>query len=220
MKSSPDKAKGKLFRDLHRATKDKRVLEAMAKVPREDFIPEETRHLAYEDIALPIGEGQTISQPFMVAVMTSALQLMGYEKVLELGTGSGYQAAVISHLLHQGSLLSVEKLSVLARSAEARLRTLGCSNVTVRLSKPELGFREEAPFDAILVTAASPGLPLPLVEQMAPGGRLVIPIGTLEEQQLVRVIKTDEGNSIKALGSCRFVPLIGRDAWSEHVRQL
>ena len=216
MKSDIQKPRRKLLQRLGREISDERVLRAMAEVPREEFLPEGSRHLAYDDIALSIGSGQTISQPFMVALMSSVLSLAGDEKVLEVGTGSGYQAAVLSHLLPRGTVVTVERVSALARSAEERLRSLGYANVAVREAGRELGCREQGPFDAVLVAAASPRLPTALLGQLRRGGRLVIPIGSLEEQELVKATKTDEGTSIQVLGGCRFVPLVGQDAWPEY----
>lgn len=218
MKSDVQKPKGKLLHHLGREISDQRVLRAMAEVPREEFVPEESRHLAYDDVALSIGGGQTISQPFMVALMSSALSLAGYEKVLDVGTGSGYQAAVLLNLLPRGTAVTVERVPGLATSAGERLRALGYDNVKVRRAGVELGCREEGPFDAVLVAAAAPRLPAALLGQLRRGGRLVIPIGALEEQELVKATKTDEGASIEVLGSCRFVPLVGQDAWPENSR--
>ncbi len=147
--------------------------------------------------------------------MTAALELRGNEKVLEVGTGSGYQSAILSQLAPQGRVYTVERVAVLASSAEERLRSMGYDNVTVTIAGAALGLPEGAPYDAIIVTAASPSLPPPLLAQMSLGGRLVIPIGNLTDQELVKVIRTDEGHVVKMLGPCRFVPLIGRDAWSE-----
>ena len=215
MEGSMKREKRDLFRNLRREIRDEKVLSAMEQVPRELFIPPESRHLAYKDIPLPIGESQTISQPFMVALMTSALELRGRERVMELGTGSGYQAAVVSRLAPQGRVITLERIAGLARAAETLLRSLGYENVEVRTAVDSLGCPEEAPFDAILVTAASPRLPPELLEQMALGGRLVIPVGTLKEQELTRVLRTDEGHTVTMLGSCRFVPLIGEGGWPE-----
>ena len=187
----------------------------MERVPREAFVPSESRHLAYQDIALSIGQEQTISQPYIVALMTSSLGLRGGERVLEVGTGSGYQAAVLSNLVPNGHVVTVERIPVLAERARVKLRGLGCDNVDVRLEQGVLGCPEEKPFDAIIVTAASPALPHILMGQMTAGGRMVIPVGTRLQQELVRVLKTDEGPSVSLLGPCRFVPLIGPDAWPE-----
>ena len=206
-------AKKKLFSKLRKEMGDERVLSAMEQVPRELFVPADIRRLAYDDIALPIGEGQTISQPFIVALMTSALELKARDRVLELGTGSGYQAAILSTLVPQGRVLTFERLPSLAESAEALLRSLGCENVEVRTVGETLGCPEKAPFDAIIVTAASPNLPQSLLVQLALGGRLVIPIGSMAEQELTKVVRTDEGHTVRMLGPCRFVPLIGQGAW-------
>ena len=216
LKSDVQKPKRKLFQRLRREIRDERVLRAMAEVPREEFVPEQSRHLAYDDVALAIGSGQTISQPFMVALMSSVMSLAGDERVLEVGTGSGYQAAVLSNLLPQGAVVTVERFPSLARQAEERLRALGYDNVKVQEAGAELGCREEAPFDAILVAAAAPRLPAALLDQLRRGGRLVIPIGSLDEQELVKATKTDEGTSIAVLGGCRFVPLVGQEAWPEN----
>jgi protein-L-isoaspartate(D-aspartate) O-methyltransferase len=171
--------------------------------------------MAYADVALSIGLGQTISQPYIVALMTEALGLGGGEKVLDLGTGSGYQAAVLAELLPAGSVLSVELIPQLAERARSLLRELGYDNVDVRQAGPELGCPEQAPFDAIIVAAAAPRLPEALGEQLAVGGHMVVPVGTLAEQTLVHVLRTEEGISIKMLGPCRFVPLIGPGAFAK-----
>ena len=176
--------------------------------------------MAYKDVALPIGKGQTISQPYIIALMTSVLELRGTEKVLEVGTGSGYQAAVLSRLLPQGMVLTLERISRLARAAAATLDSLGYKNVEVRLADDRLGAPEDSPFNAIIVTAASPKLPQPLLAQMAVSGRMVIPVGPQKEQELMRVVRTSEGHTVNMLGPCRFVPLIGRDAWPENYEEL
>jgi protein-L-isoaspartate(D-aspartate) O-methyltransferase len=209
------KSKEALFRSLRRNLRAESILQAMAQVPRERFVPAESRHLAYLDLPLGIGEGQTISQPYIVALMTQALELRGDERVLEVGTGSGYQAAVLSLLVPQGSLVTVERVPVLADRASALLQELGYANVTVELAGPTLGCPGRAPFDAIVVTAAAPRLPESLVDQLAPGGRLVVPVGTLEQQELVQARRTGEGVSLRLLGPCRFVPLLGPEAFPE-----
>ena len=214
-KGSIERDRRDLFRSLRRKIGDEKVIDGMERVPREAFVPSESRHLAYKDIALSIGQEQTISQPYIVALMTSFLGLRGAERVLEVGTGSGYQAAVLSNLAPRGHVLTVERIPELAERARAELRRLGCGNVEVRIEGRVLGCPGEGPFDAIIVTAASPALPRALMDQMAVGGRMVIPVGTRLEQELVRVLRTDEGPSVSLLGPCRFVPLIGPDAWPE-----
>jgi len=210
-----ERAKRELFRHLRRELGDEKVLDAMEQVPRHLFVPEAHRRLAYEDMPLPIGQGQTISQPFIVALMTQALELQEGDRVLELGTGSGYQAAILAGLVPEGRVLSLERLPQLAHAARALLQALGYGNVEVRLAGETLGCPEEAPFDAILVTAGTPRLPASLLDQLAPGGRMVVPVGSLQEQELMKVLKTDEGHSVTHLGPCRFVPLIGGDGWKE-----
>ncbi len=204
-------AKRRLFEAIRKEISDERVLEAMQKVPRESFVPAESQHLAYEDIPLPIGHGQTISQPLMVAIMTQVLTLTSTDKVLEVGTGSGYQAAILAELA--AKVITVERISQLADSARALLHSLGYTNIEVRLAGSVLGCREEAPYDAILVSAGSPKLPRELLDQMALGGRLVIPVGSAREQELMKVVKSNDGYSVSTLGGCRFVPLIGPGAW-------
>jgi len=213
MSNEMAQAKKRLFDGLRLEIPGKEVLDVMESVPRELFVPEESRHLSYEDIPLPIGEWQTISQPYIVAVMTNALEIKNEDTALELGTGSGYQAAILSLLARK--VYSIERVASLVGKARALLTALGYSNVEVRLAGNELGCPEEAPFDAIIVTAASPRLPRVLLEQMAKGGRLVIPVGSQQEQGLVKVTRTDDGYSISNLGSCRFVPLLGKGAWDE-----
>ena len=202
------------MRSLRREIDDERVLDAMAEVPREHFIPEQLRRHAYEDRALPIGRDQTISQPLIVALMTQALKLRGDEKMLEIGTGSGYQAAILSKLARE--VVSVERIPELSQSAKKRLEELGCDNVCVLQVAEGLGMREEGPYDAIIVTAGAPSVPRSLVDQLAMGGRLVVPVGGRTRQQLVRATKTDRGVSLEKLGECRFVPLTAKkDGWPE-----
>jgi protein-L-isoaspartate(D-aspartate) O-methyltransferase len=194
-----------------RGVLDPRVLAAMAKVPRHRFIPRPLWEQAYSDYPLPIGEEQTISQPYIVALMTEALELAGPEKVLELGTGSGYQAAVLGEMAAE--VYTIERIPALARAAEQVLASLGYTNVHVIVADGTLGWAGQAPFDAILVTAGSPQVPPPLVDQLAMGGRLVIPVGDRYTQTLTRVRRTPEGLKHEYLGGCRFVKLIGRHGW-------
>lgn len=194
-----------------RGIHDLRVLEAMRSVPRHLFVPPELIWEAYDDNPLPIGEGQTISQPYMVAWMTELLRLKGEEKVLEVGTGSGYQAAILGRLARE--VWSVEKEESLARQAEERLRRLGLDNVRVVVGDGSRGLPEHAPYDAVMVTAGSPNIPQPLLEQLAEGGRLVIPVGPSSLQMLNLVIR--EGNDFRReeKGGCVFVPLVGKFGW-------
>ena len=192
---------------------DARVLRAMFAVPRHEFVPSESAPQAYTDQPLPIGEGQTISQPFMVAAMAAAMELNGIERVLEVGTGCGYQAAVISMLARE--VYTIEAHAARAEAARERLTRLGYANVQVRASDGTLGWPEAAPFDAILVTAAAPAVPPPLVDQLAEGGRLLIPVGTPEFQELRRLRKRGSALSKEVLYDCRFVPLLGRYGWRD-----
>jgi protein-L-isoaspartate(D-aspartate) O-methyltransferase len=190
---------------------DRRVLEAMDRVPREAFVPEDFRQSAWENIPLPIGYGQTISQPLIVALMTQALLLTGDEKVLEIGTGSGYQAAILAELAKQ--VITVERVPPLAERARKVLGELGYTNVQVHVGGDGLGRPADGPYDAIVVTAAAPEISRELLDQLAPGGRLVIPVGSRDMQELVRIVKTPEGARRHNLGPCRFVPLLGKGAW-------
>ena len=196
-----------------RGIKDERVLQAMADVPRHEFVPHELIGRAYEDEPLPIGEGQTISQPYIVAAMTALLRLLGPERVLEIGTGCGYQAAVLSALAQE--VFTVELRPELARTANDRLQRLGYRNVHVHCGDGSTGLPEFAPFDAILVAAAAPALPPPLLEQLADGGRMVMPVGGSSEQELLLVSKNGPDCSIQHFGACRFVPLHGRHGGKE-----
>ena len=211
MPTELERARKRLFSGLRKERRWKAALDAMAKVPRELFVPDESRHLSYEDIPLPIGEGQTISQPYIVALMTHALDVRPGDRVLELGTGSGYQAAILSQLAAR--VYTVERIASLAERAAALLSTLGFDNVEVHAAGEELGLPEQAPFDVIVVTAAAPRLPRSLLQQLVEGGRLVIPVGSQSEQWLMKVTRRKGGYATSSLGSCRFVPLMGRDAW-------
>ncbi len=194
-----------------RGIHDARVLEAMGKVPRHVFVEEAMRDQAYSDYPLPIGEKQTISQPYIVALMTEALELKGHEKVLELGTGSGYQAAILAELADR--VFSIERIPSLAHRANQILQKLGYKNVIIRVTDGTLGWPEEAPFDGILVTAGAPRIPQPLVDQLAMGGRLVIPVGDRLSQDLILVERTAEGIRKSSLGGVRFVDLVGKWGW-------
>ncbi len=196
-----------------RGVADPRVLAAMGKVPRHRFVPPHLREQAYNDYPLPIGEDQTISQPYIVALMTEALELQGPEKVLELGTGSGYQTAVLAELAAQ--VFTIDRLPSLVQNAVNVLKELGYTNVTAQAGDGTLGWRGEAPFDAILVTAGSPQVPPPLLDQLALEGRLVIPVGDRISQTLTRVRRTPEGLKYEYMGGCRFVKLIGQHGWQD-----
>jgi protein-L-isoaspartate(D-aspartate) O-methyltransferase len=196
-----------------RGIKDTRVLEAMRQVPRHLFIPEGMRSLAYCDGPLPIGHGQTISQPYIVALMTETLELAGQERVLEIGTGSGYQAAILSHLAWQ--VYSVERHAVLAQQAEKILAHLGYDNIVVRVSDGTLGWPEHSPYEAIIVTAAAPDIPRPLTDQLADGGRLVAPVGSQWSQVLVKVRRQGDLLIRERLTAVAFVPLVGEYGWEE-----
>jgi len=207
-----DRAKEQLLAELRLDIRDPRVLAAIASVPRERFLPEELRPYAYENRPLPIGHGQTISQPLIVAMMTEALHLTGREKVLEVGTGSGYQAAVLAELTAE--VVTVERVPALAEQAAAVLAELGYRNVRVRVAGETLGWPDEAPYEGIIVTAGAPQVPRSLLDQLAPDGRLVIPVGARDVQELLLVVNTRHGLTTRRLGPCRFVPLVGSGAWA------
>ena len=194
-----------------RGVKDERVIAAMKKVPRHLFVEEALQGQAYSDRPLPIGEKQTISQPYMVALMTEALELTGREKVLELGTGSGYQTAILAECA--AKVFSIERIRSLAIKARKLLLDLGYFNIEVKFSDGTYGWPEEGPFDAMIVTAGAPDIPQPLIDQLKPGGRLAIPVGDAYVQELVRITKTEEGVKREDLGGCRFVKLIGKHGW-------
>lgn len=208
-----ESARTRLLESLSHEIGDKRVLASMAHVRRELFVPPDNYHLSYEDMPLSIGFGQTISQPFIVALMTQALELKGDEKVLEIGTGSGYQTAILAELA--GYVVSVERISHLVESARRILEGLGYRNGEIHLSVEGLGWPTGAPYNAIIVTAGAPRVPDILLEQLGLGGRLVIPVGSRWEQNLLKITKKKKGNLVEDLGGCRFVPMIGKGAWTE-----
>jgi protein-L-isoaspartate(D-aspartate) O-methyltransferase len=196
-----------------RKIKDKEVLEAMKKVPRHLFIREQDLKHAYDDCALPIGHGQTISQPYMVAVMTELLQLSGNEKVLEIGTGSGYQAAVLAEL--SKSVYSIERIPELSEFARRNLNKAGYANVTLKTYDGSEGWPEKAPFDRIIITAATPEFPSPLIEQLADSGIGLAPVGTRLSQMLIKIVKHKDTLSESYYTPCVFVPLVGKHGWKE-----
>ncbi|MGQ0720389.1 MAG: protein-L-isoaspartate(D-aspartate) O-methyltransferase [Candidatus Eiseniibacteriota bacterium] len=194
-----------------RGIRSAKVLDAMAKVPRHRFVDAALRSRAYGDHALPIGAGQTISQPYMVALMTEALALEGGERVLEIGTGSGYQTAVLAEFTQR--LFSIERSPELARTAAATLRDLGYSNVILKTGDGTLGWPEHSPFDAVLVTAGAPEIPAPLLAQLTDGGRLVVPVGDRDIQRLELVTRRAKRTERRTLVECAFVPLLGAAGW-------
>ncbi len=198
---------------IPRGIKDKRVLDAMRKVPRHMFVDERFRDRAYDDSALSIGEGQTISQPYMVAIMTQLLELKGVEKVLEIGTGSGYQAAILAELAKE--VYTVERVESLADKAIQKFRNLGYNNIYIKVGNGTLGWQEKSPFDRIIITAGTPKLPEPLLEQLSKNGILVAPVGDRFTQMLLKIKKTDSELKTEKIIPCVFVPLIGEHGWKE-----
>lgn len=196
-----------------RGIRDGRVLDAMRKVPRHLFVGESLWYSAYDDMALPIGEGQTISQPYMVAVMTELLDLKGEERVLEIGTGSGYQAAVLAELARE--VYTVERIAALSERAAETLRVLGYENVHLRVGDGTLGWPEAGPFDRILITAGAPDVPEPLWEQLSEGGIVLAPVGDRFSQQLLKVMKRKGRLSREFHTPCVFVPLVGKFGWEK-----
>ncbi|MEN6437094.1 MAG: protein-L-isoaspartate(D-aspartate) O-methyltransferase [Syntrophobacter sp.] len=192
---------------------DERVLEAMRKVPRHQFVDEALQDQSYSDHPLPIGEKQTISQPFVVALMTESLKLTGDEKVLEIGTGSGYQTAVLCELA--GRVFSVERYPALAYRANQVLQKLGYTNMIIRVGDGSMGWADDSPFDGIIVTAGTPRIPQPLMDQLTVGGRLVVPVGDRFGQDLILVERAPEGFNRINLGGVRFVDLVGKWGWKE-----
>ena len=196
---------------LRRHVRDERVIEAMAVVPREAFVAEPLRARAYDDSPLPIGAGQTISQPLIVALMAEALEIEPGDHALEVGSGSGYAAAVLSRLAHD--VVAVELVDELRERSIKALQDCGFNNVRVRAAGARLGRLEEAPYDAILVSAGSPHVPRVLIDQLTEAGRMIVPVGPSRNQELVRVRKTPHGVTLERLGPCAFVPLLGEEAW-------
>ena len=208
-------AKSKLFDKLSNDIEAPEVLQVMEIIPRELFVSKSDVHQAYRDIPLDIGYGQTISQPYIVALMTAAMMLDQSDLVLEIGTGSGYQSAILAKILNEGKVISVERIPELADLARSVLNKLNCDNVEIYPATCELGRPSNGPFDAIVVTAACPNLPQALVDQLKIGGRLVVPIGCLKRQELTLVIRTMHGMQVYSLGACRFVPIIGQEGFPE-----
>jgi protein-L-isoaspartate(D-aspartate) O-methyltransferase len=206
-------ARTALIEKLSPEIRDERVLEAMSRVPREVFVPSHIRYQAYEDTPLPIGCDQTISQPYIIALMTEELELETGDRVLEVGTGSGYQAAILAELA--GWVVTVERIPELANAARERLEGLGYRNIETHLAGETLGWKKGAPYDAILVTAGAPHIPEELIDQLKVGGSAVIPVGSRYVQELCKVIKYPQKNTVRRLGGCRFVSLIGKDAWEK-----
>jgi len=198
---------------MGRGIRNPRVLEAMRRVPRHLFVEEALKEQAYSDYPLPIGEKQTISQPYIVALMSEALDLKGDEKVLEIGTGSGYQAAILAELAER--VFSIERFPPLAYRANQVLQKLGYQNILIRVADGSLGWPDEAPFDGIMATAGTPRIPQPLVDQLRVGGRLVLPVGDRLSQELILVERTPEGIHKTNLGGVRFVDLIGKWGWED-----
>ena len=208
-------AKSKLFDKLSNDIEAPEVLQVMEIIPRELFVSKSDVHQAYRDIPLDIGYGQTISQPYIVALMTAAMKLDQSDVVLEIGTGSGYRSAILAKILNEGKVISVERIPELADLARSVLNKLNCDNVEIYPATCELGRPSNGPFDAIVVTAACPNLPQALVDQLTIGGRLVVPIGCLKRQELTLVIRTMHGMQVYSLGACRFVPIIGQEGFPE-----
>lgn len=194
-----------------RGIRDERVLKAMKKVPRHLFVDESIQYKAYDDVALPIDEGQTISQPYMVAIMTELLELKGSEKVLEIGTGSGYQTAILAELSKE--VYTIDRFAILVEKAENRFRLLGYKNIHTRVGDGTLGWKEGAPFDRIMVTAATPEIPEPIMEQLSPEGITVVPVGERFSQQLIKVKKSKDRILEERHTPCVFVPLVGKYGW-------
>jgi protein-L-isoaspartate(D-aspartate) O-methyltransferase len=196
-----------------RGIRDPRVLEAMREVPRHSFIPADLASAAYHDRPLPIGHGQTISQPYIVAMMTELLELRSHDRVLEIGTGSGYQAAILAHL--SAEVISIERIEPVAEKAMKLLADLGIDKITVIVGDGTEGYPPRAPYDGIIITASTPEIPPPLIEQLADNGRLVAPVGGRDLQELVRLVRQGDRIVRESYGGVMFVPLIGRHGWQE-----
>jgi protein-L-isoaspartate(D-aspartate) O-methyltransferase len=196
-----------------RGIRDPRVLEAMREVPRHSFIPADLASAAYHDRPLPIGHGQTISQPYIVAMMTELLELRSHDRVLEIGTGSGYQAAILAHL--SAEVISIERIEPVAEKARKLLADLGIDKITVIVGDGTEGYPPRAPYDGIIITASTPEIPPPLIEQLADNGRLVAPVGGRDLQELVRLVRQGDRIVRESYGGVMFVPLIGRHGWQE-----
>ena len=204
-------ARAELIEQLSAEIQDKRVLAAIGRIPREKFVSPTYYNVAYEDGPLPIGSEQTISQPYIIALMTEALELKGNEKVLEVGTGSGYQTAILAELAAR--VITVERVPALAQNARKTLDGLGYKNIEIHIAEDTLGWQKEAPYDAIMVTAGAPEIPDDLLEQLVTGGRMVIPAGSRYAQELYKVTRQHHKTHIEKLVDCRFVALIGKGAW-------
>ena len=198
---------------LGRGIKDLSVMEVLSRVPRHLFVNSSLRHRAYGDFPLPIGDNQTISQPYIVGLMTEVLKLKENERVLEIGTGSGYQTAILAELASQ--IFTIERIKPLAKNTKLLLERLGYSNIVFKAFDGTYGWRDQSPFDAILISASTPDVPTALIQQLADKGRLVAPVGRRESQDLVVLQKNGSRVVRREIGSCKFVPLIGRFAWSE-----
>lgn len=209
-----EKDRQALFDRLRKEIDSPRVIDAMERVPREAFVSPELAGRAYEDNPHPIGEGQTISQPFIVALMLAALEVRRTDDVLEVGAGSGYQAALLAELARK--VVTTERIQALAETARRNLERQGYDNVTVVHTSTGIGWRPEAPYDAIVVAAAAPRLPAELWDQLADRGRLVCPVGPPDKQQLLKIVRSGDSRSVQSLGGCQFVPLIGAGAWPEY----
>jgi protein-L-isoaspartate(D-aspartate) O-methyltransferase len=209
----PERARMVEYQLRGRDIVDRRVLEAMERVPREEFVPEDLRDRAFDDAALPIGAGQTISQPYMVARIAEELGLDGGERVLDVGTGSGYQAAVLAELADE--VHTIERIPELAEVARANLAAAGYGDVEVHVGDGSRGLPAHAPYDAIAVAAAAPGFPQALYDQLRPGGRLVVPIGGRRGQRLQVIVRSPEGPAVVRSVPCRFVPLVGEEGFED-----